>query len=354
MLSCRSSFLSVSLKPVVQQVALAALILALPVTGGLSDLAAQETSLQSLSDRLSRLQREVSDLQRQVATGGGAGTSAGAPTAVSDAPLPPDQAGRLNLRLSRQEEQLRGMTGQMEELNHRLNLLSQRLEDVVADIDRRLSGGQVPVAQSGGTSGQALTTGTSTAGTRQPGTAAASAAVTGGADDGKTKVLGYISQGTAAPVESAPVASQPLTTATVDTQTVTTGTASAATAEDAYQQAFSSLRQANWSKAEGELVGFLNAYPTHSLAGNAQYWLGETYYVRGDFGTAATIFAEGFEKYPDGGKAPDNLLKLGMALGNLDRKQDACDTFLALQQRYADAPASLLTRSKRERQRLGC
>ena len=69
---------------------------------------------------------------------------------------------------------------------------------------------------------------------------------------------------------------------------------------------------------------FIQRYPNDSLAGNAQYWLGETYYVRKDYNNAAAVFAEGYQKYPKGGKAADNLLKLGMALGQLGQKTDAC------------------------------
>ncbi len=84
------------------------------------------------------------------------------------------------------------------------------------------------------------------------------------------------------------------------------------------------------------------------------YWLGETYYVRGDYQKAAVAFAEGFQTYPDSAKAPDNLLKLGMSLASLGSTQAACGTFTVLLDRYADAPATILSRAQRESQRLGC
>ena len=59
---------------------------------------------------------------------------------------------------------------------------------------------------------------------------------------------------------------------------------------------------------------FVERYPKDPLAGNAQYWLGETFYVRKDYSNAATAFAQGYEKYPKGAKASDDLLKLGMSL----------------------------------------
>ena len=355
-----SSAALLSVKRLVRLAALTSLLLTASGAAGLGELSAQETSPQTLSDRLSRLQREVSDLQRQAAIGGAAPAAATVGAgAASVTPLRGDQVGRLELRLSRQEDQLRGVTGQMEEMNYRLQQLTLRLDGLVRDLDQRRAAGQAPVAAAEQPLDQTPV--------GDPSTTAAA----GLEGDGSPKVLGYISKPTAAPINSAPIASQPLTESTsvappaatpqATTPQATTSPEMAAVAnppsidpEAAYQQAFSALRQANWSKAEAELTGFLRDFPNHNLAGNAQYWLGETYYVRGDFGTAATVFAEGFEKYPKGGKAPDNLLKLGMALSHLERRQDACDTFLALQQRYPDAPASLLDRSKRERTNLGC
>ena len=90
------------------------------------------------------------------------------------------------------------------------------------------------------------------------------------------------------------------------------------------------------------------------MAGNAKYWLGETYYVRGNYQQAAVTFAEGFETYPDNPKAPDNLLMLGMSLASLGSKDDACNTVQVLQDRYADASATIIQRARQESQRIGC
>ena len=94
--------------------------------------------------------------------------------------------------------------------------------------------------------------------------------------------------------------------------------------------------------------------PTDVLAGNAQYWLGETYYVRGDYQRAAVAFAEGFQKYPNSGKAADNLLKLGMSLGEMGKKQDACTALSQLVSKYPGAPEDLLVRARREKEHYGC
>ena len=64
--------------------------------------------------------------------------------------------------------------------------------------------------------------------------------------------------------------------------------------------------------------------PNDPLAGNAQYWIGETYYVRGQYKNAADAFLKGYKKYKSSEKAPDTLLRLGMALAELGQKDAAC------------------------------
>src|SRR5260221_11090933 len=105
------------------------------------------------------------------------------------------------------------------------------------------------------------------------------------------------------------------------------GTLPSGAAQDQSNYAFGLLRQADYPGAEEALRSFVQRYPNDPLAGNAEYWLGETYYVRKDYNNAAATFAEGYRKYPQSGKAADNLLKLGMSLGNVGQKKEACLTF---------------------------
>jgi TolA-binding protein len=65
-------------------------------------------------------------------------------------------------------------------------------------------------------------------------------------------------------------------------------------------------------------------------------------------------FAEGYEKYPKNVKAPDNLLKLGMSLGNLGQKDNACRAYSRLDRDYPQAPSEVKDRATAEKKRLGC
>ena len=98
-----------------------------------------------------------------------------------------------------------------------------------------------------------------------------------------------------------------------------------------YQQGYGALLQKDYAGAEGAFRELVNAYPNDPLAGNAQYWIGETYYVRGQYKNAADAFLKGYKKYKSSEKAPDTLLKLGMALAELGQKDAACSTFNELE-----------------------
>ena len=78
-----------------------------------------------------------------------------------------------------------------------------------------------------------------------------------------------------------------------------------------YNQAFDALKAGSYSTAITGFRDFLKNYPDSSLAENAQYWLGESYYVNHDYDGATGAFRSVLKKWPDSRKAPDAMLKLG-------------------------------------------
>lgn len=79
----------------------------------------------------------------------------------------------------------------------------------------------------------------------------------------------------------------------------------------AYQAAFDQLKAGKYDEAATEFRSFLDLFPQHELASNAQYWLGEVYYVRRDYPAALTAFKAVLERYTAARKSPDALLKIG-------------------------------------------
>lgn len=315
---------------------------------GPAPLAAQD----SLNAQVERLQRELTALQRQVYRG--EAPPAGAAAAVTGGELSGTQAARIELRLSQFESELRALTGQVEQFGFKINQVGKRLDNLVADVDLRLQ--NLEQRMSGGA---AVSDGSGAAGT---GDAGSNALAAGGAQTPQTAgapgTLGVINQGDLQRFQdnqaSAGGAAPAQPGAANATQTATAGALPGGTPQEQYSRAFSLLRQAQYNEAEQALSAFVAQHPDDPLAGNAKYWLGETYYVRGDYQQSAVIFAEGYQQYPDNSKAPDNLLKLGMSLGALGNTADACGTFAELLKRYPDAAATVQRRTKQEQERYSC
>ncbi len=332
----------------------------LAVTAGLSlgpPARAQDAELESLLQRIERLQRDMNTLQRYVFKGEPApAADAVAGTAGEAGGLNRTAAARTDQRLSQFEAQLRTLTGQVEEAVYRNNQINERLERLAAETDlrlRQLEQGMVPgtvpgTAMRGAPSGQMA-----------PGAAGGDQA----AFASQPQVFGTIRQSDLEAMQSQPVApgtgiaQQDTSLAALQPgsqETAAGYTLVGETPEEQYKYAFGLLSQANYGEAELALRGFVDQNPKDPLAGNAKYWLGETYYVRQDYQQAAVTFAEAYQEYPDSGKAPDNLLKLGMSLSALGSQSDACGTFVELLKRYPQAAATILQRAKQERQRLSC
>lgn len=125
------------------------------------------------------------------------------------------------------------------------------------------------------------------------------------------------------------------------------------TPESLYERSNESLLRRQFGDAEAGFTNFLQKYPDHSLAGSAQYWLGETFYAQNDFKRAAANFLEGYKKYPKSRRAPDSLLKLGISLRRLGQEEQACAAFGAVSAEYPKA-VDARKRAQAEAKRAGC
>ena len=136
-------------------------------------------------------------------------------------------------------------------------------------------------------------------------------------------------------------------------ETVALGNAASADPEAVYERSYESLLRRQFSDAEVGFRGFLEQHRDHSLAGNAQYWLGETYYVQGDYKQAAQAFLSGYRDFPKSRKAADSLLKLGLSLNRLGQKEQACAAYMQVGSQFPKA-AEAKKRAQSELKRAGC
>src|SRR5262245_14591144 len=117
---------------------------------------------------------------------------------------------------------------------------------------------------------------------------------------------------------------------------------SAAGEQAAYTQAFDALKSSNYPTAITGFRTFLTTYPTSTIADNAQYWLGEAYYVTRDYEQAATAFRAVGDKWPGSRKSADALLKLGYSQYELKRLGEARATLSEVTRRFPDSDAARL------------
>ena len=121
-----------------------------------------------------------------------------------------------------------------------------------------------------------------------------------------------------------------------------------------YKYAYDMLVRENYIEAEISFKAFIGEHPNDPLASNAYYWLGETYYVQKNYQLAAVSFAKGFQRFPKGNKALDQLFKLALTFISLGKNEDACSTFSKLEAEFPDAPKIISNRAKVHIQRAKC
>jgi tol-pal system protein YbgF len=121
-----------------------------------------------------------------------------------------------------------------------------------------------------------------------------------------------------------------------------------------YNQGYGDLLRRDYTAAEISFRQLVQHFPDDRLAGKAQYWLGESYYVRGQFKTAADAFLKGYKTYPSGEKAPDSLLRLGMALAELGQKDAACASLAEFATRFPAADQQLRDEARSELRKARC
>ncbi|HEB79316.1 MAG TPA: tol-pal system protein YbgF [Rhodospirillales bacterium] len=307
----------------------------LALLAGPTQVLAQSGELQSLVDRLDRLERDIKTLNIQLSRGG---DSTGKPLA----PGASSAIARMELRITEFESELRAATGNAEEVVYQIGMINRRLDKMISDMDFRLNAleGTNPAAAGG------LAPTTSTAGSLPPPVLAAASGTLGTITEKELKSINKPGDGGR---KYGGEKKPPQQTAAASTSVLPKGSP-----RDQYVYAFKLLRQTKYEEAEIALREFLSKHEGDELAGNARYWLGETFYVRNDFRTAARVFIEGYRKNPNGAKAPDTLLKLGMSLVKLDKKNEACATFGKLLKDFPAIPSNTARLVAKERANTGC
>ncbi|MEO1369337.1 MAG: tol-pal system protein YbgF, partial [Acidobacteriota bacterium] len=108
-----------------------------------------------------------------------------------------------------------------------------------------------------------------------------------------------------------------------------------------YDRAYSLFHEKRYADAEAAFNQFLSRHRSSHLADNAQFWIGESRWARGDFSSALAAFMATVEGFPHGNKVADALLKAGRCLEALGQKQRAVATYQELVTRFPSSAAAL-------------
>ena len=247
------------------------------------------------------------------------------------------------LKLSEVEDQFRQLTNKFEEINFKLDKLSNRLSKIQADNQIRFQ--DIEIAINSGEGNIQLTSKPKTdinkvmPGSSQP------------------QDLGSISYKDTETSETSQQIQSVDTTASVVTETFQAEEKilpQDLTPEKQYEFATSFLKVGDYGTAERAFREFVVFNSDHDLAGSAQYWYAETFRIRQLYTDAASAYLEGYQKYPKGKKAPINLLKLGVSMVQIGEKDQGCKMINGVEMQYPNANQSVIQKAKYESKKFEC
>jgi tol-pal system protein YbgF len=250
------------------------------------------------------------------------------------------------LKLNEIEDQFRLLTNRFEEVNFKLDKLSNRVTKIQSDTQLRFSDLQTDSTTNTKKLNKAEINKKQKNETKQ--------ASLPGSD--KPQDFGAAPAYTLDPKETTQATQSVESTASVFTEErkLETSLLPNKIPKEQYNFALSFMKVGDYETAELALREFIDKNKTNELAGSAQYWYGETFRIRQLYSDAATAYLDGYQNYPKSKKAPENLLKLGTTMVELGEKDQGCKMIKGLKKQYPKASQSVLQKAQYEQKRFKC
>jgi len=125
-------------------------------------------------------------------------------------------------------------------------------------------------------------------------------------------------------------------------------------ANELYRDSYQFILSGDYKTAEEGFRQHIARFPNDPRTADAHFWLGEALLGQDKYRDAAQVFLDANRTYPKSKKAPDMLLKLGVALAAMHQRDIACATYKEIGTRYPRASEALKERAKREEALSGC
>ena len=292
----------------------------------------EEIYLQSISDQIQVITKDLKTLEKAVYQKSDVTSSSVLKSIKSDG-LNEDIMTKHLLKLNEIENQFRELTNKFEEVNFKLDKLSTRVTKIQSDNQLRFSD-----LESGTVSSAKEKKEASLPGSSKPQDFGAAPAY---------ETTNLPKEQTINSIESAQtvISQEPEKRETLLPNK---------SPDEQYEFALSFMKVGDYETAEFALKEFIDKNKDHDLAGNAQYWYGETFRIRQLYSDAATAYLDGYQNYPKSKKAPDNLLKLGITMVELGEKDQGCKMISGLKKEYPKANKSVLQKAQYEQKKFKC
>jgi len=308
-----------------------------------SGLSGAQEDLSPIIDKLNSLEKDIRDVQRKINT-----TTIN--TDSNQNITNPTNAADHEIRILELENQLRKTYGLIDELKFKINTLIQQTKEFKIEIDEKISAlneitynlkdkNIVTFSNENNLSEESNNSDSAT----QPEDIGV---IKNNTNDSTVEVLAKINPSG----EDQVIKNNNEKNANYET----TINVNEAEPQEVYQRAYNLLAKGEYAAAETAFSSFIKKFPRNSLSSNAYYWMGETLYVRKDYQLAAYNFANGYKAFPEGNKAADQLLKLGISLHALKKNSEACATFSKLSQEFSELPQRIEKRAQTYSKKLEC
>jgi len=113
-----------------------------------------------------------------------------------------------------------------------------------------------------------------------------------------------------------------------------------------YDRGYTAFHQGKYLDAETTFQQFLANFRATDLGDNAQFWIGEARYARRDLSGAMAAFREVVNRYPEGNKVPDALLKVGDCQHGLGDIEGARKSYRSVVDRFPLAAAAAVAEDR--------
>ncbi|MGV8939013.1 MAG: tol-pal system protein YbgF [Allorhizobium sp.] len=260
------------------------------------------------------------------------------------------QAGDPAMKVLELQEEIRTLTGRIEEMSFQLLQMQEQMRKAQEDNEFRFQ-----ELEKGGTRKSGALDNPVDSGAPQDSVAGIITAPDNSAAPAETQLGSIELDKSGMPVTATINGSTSNSSALPGVTSAPAGTTASLNSEaDVYQVAYGHVLSGDYGIAETEFNDFISRYPKSKKAADAHFWLGEAQYSQAKFNDAAKTFLDAHKAFASSPKAPEMLLKLGMSLAALDNKDTACATLREVPKRYPSASRAVLGKVTSEQKRLSC